>query len=205
MRSGSAPACAFIDMARNILCTEFLEEYPDATDLFFIDDDIGFPAEKVVEFLDRPQDVVAGIYPKRQDDPEFPVVLKQDDNRMPIEKDGLYLAANIPGGFVRIKRHVIEKLASVSEKYKFNDRERGDTSVYNIFELGPRDGYYWGEDSIFAKKLQDNGFEIWVDPKIEFEPPRAEEVDQYADAVAGGVHRQRSKTGFTGSLIRKRS
>ena len=41
----------FVAKARSKLVTDFLNQYPMATDLFFLDDDIGWPAEKVIEFV----------------------------------------------------------------------------------------------------------------------------------------------------------
>lgn len=57
----------FIARARNRLTMDFFTEFPDATDIFWIDDDLGWPAEKVVEFLKRPENVVCGVYPKKED------------------------------------------------------------------------------------------------------------------------------------------
>jgi hypothetical protein len=107
----------YLAKVRNRLVGTFLSEYPKATDLFFLDDDIGWPPEKIIEFLNRPEDIVCGVYPKKQDAPEFPVTLELDNGQM-IQKDGLFLAHLAPTGFMRIKRHVLEKLAARSQKYQ---------------------------------------------------------------------------------------
>src|SRR5690348_3351607 len=51
----------YLDLVRDMLFSSFLKDFPQATDLFFIDDDVGFPAEKVLQFLIRPEPVLAGI------------------------------------------------------------------------------------------------------------------------------------------------
>ena len=47
------PGLQFVDSARNYLVKQFLEDFPNAEFLFFIDDDIGFPPQKVLEFLNE--------------------------------------------------------------------------------------------------------------------------------------------------------
>jgi hypothetical protein len=106
----------YLPKARNRLAGQFLTDHPKATHLFFLDDDIGWPAAKVVEFLKRPEDIVCGIYPKKEDATSFPVTLELENHRM-IERDGLYRAKLVPTGFMRIRRHVIEKMAARSMKY----------------------------------------------------------------------------------------
>ncbi len=107
----------YLPKCRNRLAGTFLTDTPRATHLFFLDDDIGWPAAKVLEFLKRPEDIICGIYPKRDDNSSFPVTLKLDANHRMIEKDGLRLAQLVPTGFMRIKRHVLEKMAARSMKY----------------------------------------------------------------------------------------
>lgn len=124
----------YLAKVRNRLAGTFLTEWPQATDLFFLDDDIGWPEAKFIEFLERPEDVVCGVYPKKQDSLEFPVTLELDGNGGLIEKNGLYLARLVPTGFMRIKRHVIEKMAMSTAKYQ-EVIPGGITKIFwNMFE-----------------------------------------------------------------------
>ncbi len=171
------PGDCFIAKVRNKIVTDFLELYPDATDLFFIDDDVGWPAEKVLEFLSRPEDVIAGAYPKRSEYLDFPCGLAFDqDTGGLIERNGLYLATLAPAGFMRIKRHVLEKLAADAEARDriFFDGDRKGPEIhqkryYGIFEagIGP-DKLWWGEDFVFTQSWMRLGGEIWIDPNIPF-------------------------------------
>ena len=159
----------FVAKVRSKIAAEFLSDYPDATDFFFLDDDIGWPAEKVLEFLRRPEDVVAGIYPKKQDKEDWPVQLAADaDKRELIERDGLFLAYMAPTGFMRIKRRVLERVAEVAPR--FHDQETDGTKEWPMMfctGIGP-DGFFWGEDYSFSRLVAQLGFEIWVDPDINF-------------------------------------
>lgn len=158
----------FVAKARNKLATQFVQEHPQATDLFFVDDDVGFPAEKVIEFLGRPEDVVAGVYPKKSDATDFPVTLLGSADGL-IEHNGLIQAHAVPTGFLRIKRRVVEQLAGRSTKFKDRGANGEIEEFYNIFEAGRGpDGFWWGEDYTFCRKWSDLGGEIWVDPSIPF-------------------------------------
>jgi hypothetical protein len=123
----------YLGKVRNTLVRNMLADYPDVTDLFFIDDDMGWPSHKVIEFIERPEDVICGFYPKKQDGAEWPGNLASKDGK-PIMKDGLYLAHLVPTGFMRIKRHVLEKMAQYVPKY-FEPKPDGSQAItWNIFE-----------------------------------------------------------------------
>lgn len=154
---------------RSKLATKFLKEYPDATDLFFRDDDVGYPATKVLEFLHRPEDIVLGVYPKKNDDLDFPCELEGDPvTRLPIQHDGLVKIVSAGAGFLRIKRGVLERMAETAPT--FREIERGVTSEYwGLFAEGiGGDGWAWGEDKSFFNSCRNLGYDIWCDPDIEF-------------------------------------
>ena len=159
---------AFVAKARNKLVGDFLFQFPMTQNFFFIDDDVGWPPDKIVEFVRSPEDVICGAYPKKHMEIDFPVNILCKDGAL-VEKNGLLLAILAPTGFMRIKRHVLEKMAAKAGT--FRDREAGgDERWYpNIFEsgVGP-DHFWWGEDYTFCRKWQDMGGEIWIDPNIPF-------------------------------------
>lgn len=152
---------------RSKLATRFLRDFPDATDLFFLDDDVGWPAPKVLEFLLRPEDILVGIYPKKSDQLDFPVELMGGDDGRPVERGGLYRVLSAGAGFCRIKRHVLEHMADKVPLFK--EVEHGHESAYHgLFAEGIVDGWAWGEDKYFFALAQQEGFEIWADPDISF-------------------------------------
>ena len=57
----------FMGVARDQLATAFLTKMTDAQNLFFIDDDVGWPPEKVLEFLFAPEPIIAGIPPLKKE------------------------------------------------------------------------------------------------------------------------------------------
>lgn len=170
----------YLGKVRNKIATEFLTQWPQATHLFFLDDDIGWPAQKVVDMIRHDVDLVAGVYPKKTDNPEYPVQLAMEDGQ-PIEKNGLYKAALAPTGFMCIKRHVLERLAAKAGQYLDTTNPNASVWQFNIFDNGfflpsgevPLNqggvrGEFWGEDYYFGRKWRDMGGDIWIDPDIEF-------------------------------------
>lgn len=158
----------FIAKARSKMVAEFLAS--DATDLFFLDDDIGWPAEKVLEFIQRPDLIVAGVYPKKQDDIDWPCSIAADaETGDLIEQDGLIRSEFVPAGFLRIKREVLEHLYPLAPLFRDTELD-GTIRVYHaIFNSGPaEDGRWWGEDYAFCNLLNSHGYEIWIDPWIKF-------------------------------------
>lgn len=164
----------FIAKARNRIVTDFLRECPGVESLFFLDDDVDWPAEKVIEFLNRPEPVVAGIYPQKRTPVDFPVQLAcYADTGELIEQDGLIKAMLVPTGFLRIKRWVLEKLAEPPTRVFLDTMIDGTPKEFlGIFEsgIGPQESdappFWWGEDYIFSRKCQALGIDLWVDPNV---------------------------------------
>ena len=164
------PGDQFIAKARNKIVSEFLRDYPAIENLFFLDDDIGWPAAKVIEFLDRPEPIIAGVYPKKSEAIDFPVELTVDpDTGLLFERDGLVRANMVPAGFLRIKRAVLERLVDGAEQFCDLDADGVTRWHPAVFEsgVGPNK-WWWGEDYAFSQKWLATGGELWVDPSITF-------------------------------------
>lgn len=163
---------AFVAKVRNKLVTQFLQDFPTINNFFFIDDDVGWQGQshKFIEFLMRPDDVVAGIYPKKSKELDFPVNITADLDRGELmQSQGMYAAMMAPTGFMRIKRRVLEKLAETASQFTDAEKDNKFGIYYNIFETGRGPtGEWWGEDYVFCHKCTSAGFSIWVDPAIKF-------------------------------------
>jgi len=173
----------YLAKVRNALVSAALQQFPDMTDLFFLDADLDWDPQAVLKLLDHPSEVAAAIYPKKMDAPDFPCELVYEGAEIVdgkpvggsmVEKDGWYKARKVPTGFLRIKRQVLEAMASVSGRYK--DGTNGGALCWNIFEMGYSPdkeavdglGEWWGEDYAWCEKYVRGGGEIWVWPDAEF-------------------------------------
>jgi hypothetical protein len=153
----------FIDLARNKLTQAFLKS--DATDLFFIDADVGWDYKAVKRFLEHDEEIVAGLVPKRK------VPTFYHDNALTgTIKGQLIESVEAPTAFMRLKRSVFEKMDLAHPEYK----------NYFTLDCGPaywQTGYvegenglrnFLGEDIFFCRQWVAMGEKIWIDPQVEF-------------------------------------
>lgn len=155
----------YISMARNNLIAKFMESA--CTDLVFVDSDIGFSPESFMALLACDVDVVAGIYPKKNDKVEWPVVLKTDEFHRPYVKDGLILAESLPTGFMKIKRGAIEKLMKAHPELKYSDANTGK-DTYDLFGTFVENGRWFGDDYGFCHLWGKLGGDCFVLPNVDF-------------------------------------
>lgn len=149
-----------VDDARNSLVTTFLGT--DCTDLVFIDADVGWRASDLVKLVQYDRDVVAGVYPKKQAEADFPV------RTLPGERwsdaAGLVEVEAVPTGFLRLRRCVLERLASAAHKFIGSDGREYPL----IFERTLEAGHRWSGDYAFCRKWRATGGKIHVDPEMFF-------------------------------------
>lgn len=169
------PSEGFITRARNAIVTDFLVKRPSGTHLFFLDDDIGWPAEKVVEFIHYDAGIVAGVYPEKKDGGTFPVAPVNQGEDF-IEDTGLFKAALAPAGFMCIKREALAMMIQHCALYmsptgepQFNLFDSGIFMPDTGERAGPGDrGEFWSEDYYFIRQFQKLGGDVWIDPDIDF-------------------------------------
>jgi hypothetical protein len=157
--------CCYLDHSRNMLVDRFLKS--EATDLLFVDADVGFTPEAALRIAMAPRSVVAGIYPKKSSgEPEWPVDFDSDE--LGVNQHGLVLAARVPTGFLRINRAVFGAFteAGIAPEYGKQD---GEGTLRRFFHCPVRDGVYWGEDFQFCEDWRSLGGAIYIIPDLDFE------------------------------------
>jgi hypothetical protein len=163
--------CPYLSVARATLVAMFLED-PENTDLFFVDSDEDFDPTAVLNIVDRPESIVAGIYPLKQDKLEFPVKIKTQDG-VPMGRDGLIEAELLPTGFMRIKRAVFAELAKAYPELKYDEsvirvKSKEYKDAYDFFGMGSFGKRFRTEDFAFCQRWADIGGTMWVYPNINF-------------------------------------
>lgn len=163
--------CPVLPTSRNALVDIFMKD-PDATDLFFIDSDVGFNAPAVLNILHRPEEIVAGIYPLKRDIGGFPVQIKLVDGYA-VEQDGLIEADFMPTGFMRIKRSAIEKMQAAYPELLYTESVVNVAGMdlkgaYDFFSMGIIGERFTTEDYAFCAKWTKIGGRLWVYPDVDF-------------------------------------
>ena len=154
---------------RNRLNKAFLAT--DCTHMLCVDSDLGWPCHAVLAMLEHDVDFVAGLYPARGEKRFlFRPVVNEDQSIVKNEKNLLKMNY-IPAGFMMIKRHVIERMNSHFAHLYFepkNEKLKSENG-YCLFDTEVWEGEFWGEDYVFCRRVREAGFDIWVDPLIEFD------------------------------------
>lgn len=154
----------YVSQARALLAADFLKT--DGTDLFFIDADMAFPPESAVKLILRQEDVVGGAYRKRSEKVDYAVSIMTTEDGIPIGRDGLIEATGLATGFLKIKRHVLERMAEAYPELKYRHK---DQDVYDFFNTGVENGMWWGDDFAFCRRWSKIGGRLWVLPDLELD------------------------------------
>lgn len=179
-----------VDDGRNRLTRDFLNS--DCTDMVFLDADIGWHAGDFIKLLGFDRDVVAGIYPKKDNDDTYPV--RVFPGEIWSDRDGLIEVMAVPTGFLRIRRSVLERLGRSAEWY--NAKNDAGSAIPCIFERRTIEGTRWGGDYMFCRKWRDLGGKIYIDPDMRFE----HSGEHVWTGNVGSWFRQRSGLGLKGGL-----
>jgi len=176
---------SLVQRGRNILQARFLKSA--ATHLLFIDADIAFAPESVVDrLLVADKDVITGVYAKKGiewnlvktkvqagvDEPVQAAGLDYNINIVPgnsVVKDGVVEVLDSATGFMMIKRHVIEDMwKRYAETLWCRNDIQGTTGIdcyCAIFDcmIDPESRRYLSEDYSFCRLWQQMGGKIHAD------------------------------------------
>lgn len=179
---------SLIPRARNNSLSRFIQS--DFTHLLFIDSDIEFPAESVLELLKFDKDVVCGSYPKKgynwkrfihslQTEPDskesfdsrgldFNYNIIYDDKNELI-RDGDFIRVNHAAtGFMMIKREIIHKLCEKHTELDIisDSMSNSGGSIKGLFCCMIKNKVYLSEDYSFCERVNDIGGEVWISTSI---------------------------------------
>lgn len=165
-----------VDDSRNYLVWEFLRT--TCTDFLFIDADTASSEDAVSRILSFDRDFIAGIYPYKGDEENYPVRLLDYKNPPVYEDDGTIEVESVPTGFLRMRRSVLHKMEASVPGYYNKEVVKGERPIPLIFERsiefngnkfeGRKVGDRWGGDYTFSKKWRALGGKIYIDPTLGF-------------------------------------
>jgi predicted O-methyltransferase YrrM len=147
-----------VDDGRNSIVRDFLES--DCTDLVFLDADVDWEPEALVQLCKHDLDIVGGVYPYRREGGESMPVRMMPDTQI---VDGLLEVEGLPTGFVKIKRHVLEKMAAVRPWY-FDKIY----PTHLVFDRPDPDADHtrWGGDIDFCNRWRAMGGKLYADAEL---------------------------------------
>lgn len=172
-----------VDDARNSIVRDFLES--DCTELLFLDADVDWEPKALVQICERDLDIVGGVYPYRREGGEnMPVRMMPGATII----DGLLEVEGLPTGFMKIKRHVLEKMAAVAPKYF--DKIYETALVFDRPTPG-EDKTRWGGDVDFCNRWRAMGGRIYADADLRLGHTATVVV---RDSLAGHIRRLSGQT-----------
>ena len=180
---------SLITRARNSLAHLFMQS--DATHLLFIDADIEFNPNDIVEMIKADKDIICGIYPKKVINWNsvsaaaergvkggdlnkytglFVAQLLDDGQDVEVRMDTPFEISKGGTGFMMIKREVFEGLADKVKTYANDVAEAGlgkyGEEIKEFFYTEIADGRLYSEDYQFCRLARENGFKIYAAPWV---------------------------------------
>jgi hypothetical protein len=157
---------SLVTRARNNLMAKMMTN-TTATHFMFIDADIRFQPESILQMIACDKEVIGGLYPKKALPVNYVINLKPETK---IQGD-IFTVDTTGTGFLLFKRSVYEKMIAQFPETKYVDDvglgKQFEPMMYSIFDckIDAR-GHYLSEDWLFCRRWQDMGGEIWVHSKV---------------------------------------
>jgi hypothetical protein len=138
-----------------------------ATHFMFIDADIRFQPESILQMMACDKDVIGGLYPKKALPVNYVINLKRETK---VQGD-IFTVDTMGTGFLLFKRHVYEQLCKAHPECKYVDDvglgKQYEPTMYSIFDVAiDEKGHYLSEDWLFCRRWSALGGEIWAHGKV---------------------------------------
>jgi hypothetical protein len=159
---------SLITRARNTIVSYFYAD-KEHTHLLFLDGDIYLAASDLKRLMAREKDIIGAQVALKGTDvfgnPVYNVgaTLRKED-------DGLFVTDRLGTGVLMLSRKAVEALIAVSDRYVPDVNARGHTrhiDMYDVFKVGVHEHQYLSEDFWVCRRLQELGFEVFVDKTVQ--------------------------------------
>lgn len=177
---------SLIPRARNNSLAKFVDS--EFTHILFIDSDIEFPAQAVIDLLDFDKDVVCCAYSKKafnwkrfmysmQTEIQSKESLESrgldynynamvgEDKKIIKSGDGKFIRVkHASTGFMMVKREIVNKLCKKHTELtiKTDNLSKEDNTICGLFCCMIKDKVYLSEDYSFCERVNDIGGEVWL-------------------------------------------
>lgn len=155
------PHDAYIGKARSTVVNRFMASGME--NLMFIDADVGFEPQGVIDLCTAAPDIVMGLYLMKTTQARYPALLSNPVVRHPSDMRLVKIIYG-PAGFLRIRRRVIETMKAKWPEEYYIDGVQG--KVHDLFPHGRYEHHFTGEDIIFCERAITCGFDLWAMQRI---------------------------------------
>jgi hypothetical protein len=157
---------SLVTRARNNLMAKMMTNAA-VTHFMFIDADIRFQPESILQMMACDKDVIGGLYPKKALPVNYVINLKRETK---VQGD-VFTVDTMGTGFLLFKKHVYEKLCAAHPETKYVDDvglgKQYEPTMYSIFDCEiDEKGHYLSEDWLFCRRWSALGGEIWAHGKV---------------------------------------
>ena len=157
---------SLVTRARNNLMAKMMTN-DKATHFMFIDADIRFQPESILQMIATDKDVIGGLYPKKALPISYVINVQPGTQII----NDLFKVDTMGTGFMMFKRHVYEKLIAAHPECKYVDDvglgKQYEPMMYSIFDTAiDEKGHYLSEDWLFCRRWAALGGEIYAHSKV---------------------------------------
>ena len=157
---------SLVTRARNNLMAKMMTNN-QATHFMFIDADIRFQPESILQMMACDKEVIGGLYPKKALPVNYVINLKRETK---VQGD-IFTVDTMGTGFLLFKKEVYVKLCAAHPETKYVDDvglgKQYEPTMYSIFDCEiDEKGHYLSEDWLFCRRWSALGGEIWAHGKV---------------------------------------
>jgi hypothetical protein len=157
---------SLVTRARNNLMAKMMTNQA-ATHFMFIDADIRFQPESILQMMACDKDVIGGLYPKKALPVNYVINLKRETK---VQGD-IFTVDTMGTGFLMFKKDVYVQLCAAHPECKYVDDvglgKQYEPTMYSIFDVAiDEKGHYLSEDWLFCRRWSALGGEIWAHGKV---------------------------------------
>lgn len=164
--------CPYISNARATMLRKALDAGADV--VVFIDYDLSWKPQDLLNLIETPGDVVAGTYRFKEEAPHYMGILADGPgNRPVVREDGAIKATAAPAGFLKVTKEAVDRFMSAYPELMYGPRYAPSVDLFNH---GAHEGQWWGEDYAFCRRWLAIGGELWIVPDLDLDHHSASAV-----------------------------
>jgi len=157
--------CPYISHARATMLRKALDA--GATSVVFIDDDLSWQPDALLQVLEADGEVVCGTYRfKREPEEYMAAIVTQDDGCPVVRGDGCIEAHSVPAGFLRVTREGVNRFIREWPELCYGE---ACAPHIDLFNHGAHDGVWYGEDYAFTRRWREKCGKVWILPSLQID------------------------------------